>query len=46
MSYFDDKPNSNRARNVRPVYSIDGYLTDFNQIDGEGFAMIHFIKNG
>ncbi|CAD8058857.1 unnamed protein product [Paramecium sonneborni] len=46
VSYFDDKPNNNRARNIRPVYGLEGYLDDFKPIDAEGFAMIHFLKNG
>jgi vacuolar protein sorting-associated protein 13A/C len=46
VTYFDDKANTNRARNIRPVYGYEGYATEFNPVDAEGFAMIHFIKNG
>lgn len=46
VTYYDDKPNSTRARNIRPIYGYEGYYMDYIDLDAEGFAMIHFLKKG
>ncbi|CAD8141116.1 unnamed protein product [Paramecium pentaurelia] len=46
VQYFDDKPNNNRSRNIRPVYGYEGYITEFVVLDAEAYATLQFIRRG
>ncbi|KAL4445126.1 hypothetical protein ABPG74_018854 [Tetrahymena malaccensis] len=45
-TYFDDKPNQRRIRQIRPFYGVEQYFKEYNEIDAEMFMEITRFKGG